>query len=288
MTPAPATQAPLDAQGLDALVKSIGIPPRPSLLADVQQEMATGDPDPRKIGKLVSRDVAMSAALLKTANSPFFGLKRKAETVEQAAAMLGMTQCSSLITGLIARQALNTEGPALARFWDVSSKRAQAMTSLARTLRACSPDVAHTFGLFCDIGIPLLVTRFPDYIHTLAEANNDQVNQFTTVEDLRHRTNHATIGALLARSWGLASDVALAIRLHHEYGVMAESATSDTVRALIALSLLSERAIQTFEGLNNHVEWAKGGELACDTLGISVDEMADLCDELHELFCRDN
>ena len=287
MATAPAANL-LDQQGLDDLVKSIGIPPRPSLLVDVQQEMAAADPDPRKIAKLVARDVAMSAALLKSANSAFFGLKRKAETVDQAAALLGLTQCSSLIMGLIARHALNTEGPSLSRFWDVSSKRAQAMTLLARSMRVCQPDIAHTFGLFCDIGIPLLIGRFPGYVETLAQANNDHVNQFTTVEDLNHRTNHATIGALLARSWGLSSEVALAIRLHHEYGVMAESATSDTVRNLIALSLLSERAIQLYEGLNNHVEWNKGGELACEALNISNDEMANWCDELHVLFGEEN
>jgi HD-like signal output (HDOD) protein len=128
------------------------------------------------------------------------------------------------------------------------------------------------------------LARFPNYLETLSLANNDHENQFTTIEDLRHQTNHATIGSLLARSWGLSPDVALAIRLHHEYSVMQEAATPDAVRALIALSLLAERAIQLFEGKNNHVEWEKGGELACATLDLTDDEMADKCDELHTLF----
>lgn len=51
---------------------------------------------------------------------------------------------------------------------------------------------------------------------------------------------------------------------------------------------LSERAIQLYEGLNNHVEWEKGGELACEALNISNDEMANWCDELHVLFGEEN
>lgn len=271
-------------QALEELVKSIGIPPRPSLLADVQLEMAKDDPDPRKIAKLVSQDVAMSAALLKSANSVFFGLKRKADTVEQAASFLGLTQCTSILMGLISRKALNAEGPLLTRYWDVSTKRSLAMARLAKTLRLCPPDVAHTFGLFCDIGIPMLMTRFPDYIETLKAANNDHEHQFTHIEESRHSTNHATIGAIMSRSWGLSADVTQAIRVHHDYDVLKESSTSKTVSVLVAMCLLSERAIQTYQNLNHHVEWEKGGLLACEILDLSDDEAIDWCEELHALF----
>ncbi len=278
----------LNEQGLDALVKSIEIPPRPRLLAEVQQEMASDDPDPRKIARLVSKDVAMSAALLKMANSVFFGLKHKAETIEQAAAFLGLTQCSSLLMGLITRKAINAEGPLLDRFWDVSTKRSLSMVRLAKVLRTCAPDVAHTFGLFCDIGIPLLMKRFPDYVDTLEQANADCDNLFTASEDNKHNTNHTIIGSILADSWGLSNEVTFAIREHHNYGIMQESMTPKIAKSLIALALVAERAIQLYEGLNHHVEWEKGGELALDVLNISEEEMIGLCDELHVIFSIDN
>jgi hypothetical protein len=46
---------------VDALIKSIRIPPRPSLLADMQRELASEDPSPEAIGKIVASDVGMSA-----------------------------------------------------------------------------------------------------------------------------------------------------------------------------------------------------------------------------------
>ncbi len=61
----------LAAPETDALVKNIGIPPRPSVLVALQQEMATDDPNLRRIAALVASDVAMTVALLKVVNSPY-------------------------------------------------------------------------------------------------------------------------------------------------------------------------------------------------------------------------
>jgi len=278
------TTAAADSQAIDDVAKSIPIPACPDLMINLQRELRQEDPDPRKVAAIISRDVAMSATLLKAANSSYFALKRKAETVEQAIGFIGMTQCASIMLGLIARKALGNNGPSLARFWDVSDKRAMAMALLSRRLHVSKPDVAHTFGLFCDIGIPLLMGRFPDYVETLRMANESADVRFTTIEDERHGTNHATMGSLLARSWGLSPDIVIAIRLHHEYEIIPDSVTPDEIKGLVALGLLVEKAIQDYQGKNRQSEWEKGGGLVLDALGISEDEVLDLFDELHQRF----
>jgi hypothetical protein len=53
---------------------------------------------------------------------------------------------------------------------------------------------------------------------------------------------------------------------------------------MVAMSLVVEKAIQTYQHLNNHEEWEKGGDLALDVLGLSSDEMLDICDDLHARF----
>jgi hypothetical protein len=93
---------------------------------------------------------------------------------------------------------------ALASFWDISTRRAQAMVFLSRRMRIGEPDVAHTFGLFCDTGVPLLMDRFADYAATYAAASLEAERPFTALEDERHSTSHAAIGCLLARNWGLS------------------------------------------------------------------------------------
>ncbi|HYD81276.1 MAG TPA: HDOD domain-containing protein [Paucimonas sp.] len=268
---------------VDALIKSIRIPPRPSLLTDLQQELARSEPDPRSIAKIIGSDVGMSGALLKLANSSFFGLSRKVTSVDQGIAFLGINQCAALATGVLARQAIGMEGgPALEKFWDMSTKRAKALVFLAGRTRACKADIAHTFGLFCDIGVPLLMNRFPEYVRTYAEASSDPVNPFTVVEDDRHSTNHAAIGCLLARNWGLSVDVSSAILLHHDYTALEGSGTDDAVRSLVSLFVLAENILQKHSGQGLSAEWEKGGELACRHLGLDAGETADLLEELHE------
>lgn len=278
-TSAPAAPAP---DQVDALIKSIRIPPRPSLLADLQRELAAPDPAPERIARIVASDVGMSGALLKLANSSFYGGKRKAKSVEQAILFLGINQVAALMTGLLARQAIAADSAALASFWDVSTRRAQAMVFLSRRLRIGEPDVAHTFGLFCDTGVPLLMDRFPGYGATLAAAAAEPERAFTAPELERHDTSHAAIGCLLARNWGLSADLAWAILHHHDYAVLDDAASADAVRSLVALSLLAERAIGKYQGAAESLEWNKGGARACAYLGLADDETRDLLDELHE------
>ncbi|QYF95782.1 HDOD domain-containing protein [Massilia sp. PAMC28688] len=279
-----AVSANAAADPVDALIKSIRIPPRPSLLVDLQCELARDDPSPAAIGQIIGRDVGMSGALLKLANSSFYGGKRKAKSIDQAIIFLGINQVAALMTGLLARQAIGADNQALAHFWDVSSRRAQAMLFLARRLHIGEPDVAHTFGLFCDTGVPLLLDRFPGYAATLAEAAQDPLRPLTALEDERHSTNHAAIGCLLARNWGLSTDVSWAILHHQDYSVLDDTATADAVRALVALSVLAESAIAQYHGMASSLEWDKGGARACAYLGLDTDEIDELLDALQECF----
>jgi HD-like signal output (HDOD) protein len=269
---------------VDALMKSIRIPPRPSLLADLQRELASPDPSPETIGRIVASDVGMSGALLKLANSAIYGGRRKAKSIEQAILFLGINQVASLMTGLLARQAIPANSAALASFWDVSTRRAQAMVFLSRRMRIGEPDVAHTFGLFCDTGVPLLMDRFKDYEATFFAASLDAERPFTALEEERHATSHAAIGCLLARNWGLSDHVGWAILHHHDYAVLDDANTAGTVRSLVALSLLAESAISAYQGHAESLEWNKGGARACAYLGLSQEETAELLDELHEAF----
>jgi HD-like signal output (HDOD) protein len=269
---------------VDALIKSIRIPPRPSLLADLQRELASSDPGPAEIARIVASDVGMSGALLKLANSSIFGGRRKAKSIEQAILFLGINQVASLMTGLLARQAIPANSAALASFWDVSSRRAEAMVFLSRRLRIGEADVAHTFGLFCDTGVPLLMDRFPAYAATYATASLEAERPFTALEQERHSTSHTAIGTLLARNWGLSEDVAWSILHHHDYAVLDDADTSSTVRSLVALSLLAENAIRKYQGDAESLEWNKGGARALAYLGLSDEETAELLDELHEAF----
>jgi HD-like signal output (HDOD) protein len=276
----------LDDPQVRHLIKDLGVPPRPSALVDIQQELQREDPRMHVLTQIVTSDVAMSGALLKVANSPWAGLSRRAENIQQAFMLLGLSRCEHILTEIALRDALPAGGPALLRFWDVSSKRAHAMALLAGRAGLQS-SMAQTFGLFADVGIPLLAQRFkaPSYLETLEGANQSD-EAFTDLEQRRHQADHTVVGALLSRSWGVSQTVVLAQRLHHDYSVFTANAPTD-VKSLVALGLVCEYIIQRYAGLNRHGEWHKGGAAAMGHLGISDDDLQSWCDDLHDRFSKD-
>jgi HD-like signal output (HDOD) protein len=141
--------------------------------------------------------------------------------------------------------------------------------------------VAQTFGLFCDVGIPVLLQRFesPSYRVTLAEANLG-FRAFTEVERGRHGTDHAVVGAALARTWGVDEDIVEAVCLHHDYRVLGVEHRLRPSSLLIALALVAERMIQLHRGRNRHGEWQRGGAQALAALGMDEDDFEDWSDEI--------
>ncbi len=269
---------------MDDIVKSLSIPPRPMVVQQIQTEMGKADPDVRKAAHIVSQDVGLTVAVLKTVNSPRYGLSRKAESVDQAVNLIGLKQLSALVTAIALRSALGGNSESLADFYDQSSKRSFALTRMARQLKNVDVQHAQTFGLFCDVAIPLLITRFPTYLDTLALAQSETARNFTDIEHAYHRTDHALIGAIMARSWGLPHNVSLAIRLHHDYAIFLDPKVPREICALVAMGLLAEVAIHRHAMRDVSPEWAKGGDYVAGALVLAQSDMEELVNQLLEDF----
>ena len=276
----------LNSSGMDALIKDIPIPPRPVVVQQMQAEMARPEPDLRRMADIVSQDVGLTLAVLKTVNSPMYGLSRRAESVDQAVNMIGLQQLNIIVTAMAMRALLKDGGATLARFYDTSARRAYAMARMARATGLVDVGLAQTFGLFCDVGIPLLAHRFPNYLDTLKVANQDPVRSFTAVEQSIHHTDHALVGALMVKSWELSPVAALAIRLHHDYEVFIDPKVPVEVSRLISLCVVAEQAIQRSAQIHDNVEWAKGGDYVASTLAMSEAEVHEWIEQLIDDFAH--
>ena len=277
-------ESQMSAAALGGLIKDIPIPPRPIIVQQMQEEMAKSDPDMRRIAQIIAQDVGLSVAVLKTVNSPIYGLSRRAESVDQAVGLIGLKQLGILVAALALRSLLKGDSNALGRFYDTSARRAQAMTRIAKLTGLVDVALAQTFGLFCDVGIPLLMHRFPAYVQTLKVANEDRERSFTAIEQDAHHTDHALIGAMMARTWCLPTSVALAIRLHHDYEVFLDPNVPREVARMISMNILAEEAIQRYAQIHSNAEWSKGGDYVASTLSMHQDEVEDWIGQLVEGF----
>jgi HD-like signal output (HDOD) protein len=265
-------------------VRDIIIPPCPELLTALRKEVQQADPDPVAIARIASSDVAMAAALIRTANSPFYARSRPAATVSDATAMLGVGQSVDILTGFLTRNAIQIHSPLLEHFWETSTRRAQAMGYIARQLYGVNPDVAHTCGLFCHVGIPVMMQGVKGYEGTLVEAMARQDRSFTQTENAAHRTDHAVVGAIVAKTWRLPSIIAVAVRLHHDFTIFKDAAVPAEACTLVAMALIAERLVAQFEGADEQKEWLVHSRACLNYLKVEQLEVDLWFDALLPLF----
>jgi HD-like signal output (HDOD) protein len=146
-TPPVAAQCPIAGQPLDQsetrkLLSSIQIPPQPEIVMALMHEKSSDDPDIQKISRLISNDAGIAAAVLKTVNSPFYGLNRKITSVQQAVSALGMKNIGSLVMGLALRNSVPVKG--MDHYWESTNRTAEYAVMLARQL-GCAMSMKSSF-----------------------------------------------------------------------------------------------------------------------------------------------
>lgn len=257
----------------EAIVRKMQIPPCPAILASMRRELAREHPDVQRIATEASKDVSSSATLLKTVNSAWYGLVHKARSVQQAIAYLGLERTSLLMAGLLLRNVFpSTKRQAMAAFWEGSTQLALVLAYYAKVLGRRDHDEMHTYGLFRDAGSAVLIHRFDDYDPAAIAANAHFGPSRTELEQARFGTDHAVIGTVLARDWGLPAEMCDAILWHHADFVldMEERPVADTTVEMIAFGVLGDRAIERYRGVARNEASGHALESALRTLGIDT------------------
>ena len=261
-------------------LQHIVVPPCPALLARLQAAMAEAEPDLNEVARIAASDVAMAATLIRNANGPLYAVGQPVQTVGQAMNRLGLKHTAALMTGFLVRHAIPVDNRHLRRFWERSAQRAIAMTFIARQLPGLSPDLAHTYGLFCHVGQPVLLQSVKGYGSTLVEAAARVDRSFVATENANHRTDHAVVGALVARVWRLAPEVMAAIRLHHDLDSIGGEDAEPEVQTLMAAGLVAEHVVRRQEAQLPERDWTDHSAAALAWLQVDEGEVAQWCEEL--------
>jgi len=75
---------------------------------------------------------------------------------------------------------------------------------------------------------------------------------FVATEDANHRSNHAVVGALTVRIWGLPELLMRSVRLHHDFSVLGDAGVEGEVQLLVAAGLLAEQHAAPLQRLREH------------------------------------
>ncbi|MBT0568894.1 HDOD domain-containing protein [Curvibacter sp. CHRR-16] len=274
----------IDKAKAQSTLRDIVIQPCPALLTDLRTEFNRADPDPQVIARIAERDVAMAASLIRVANSPLYQRSRAAATVAEAVSVLGMNSTISILTGFLLRQSFPVKWDLLNHFWENSTRRADAMGFIAKQMYGIKVDIAHSCGLFCHVGIPILLQAVPGYEKTLQQALASPEKPMLELENAAHRTDHAVVGAIVAKTWRLPPIVSIAVRMHHDLQVLQANDFPVELRTLVAMLGLADHLVNRFEGSACSHEWELHGEQCLAQLHVGAVEVDHWQDALQDQF----
>lgn len=171
---------------------------------------------------LIRSDAALSADLLRRANSPLYGCAARIDTLRQCLTILGFDEIRKVVitlaTSSFAGDAIRI--PELHRCWRHTLAVAVLSEELAKAA-AFVPDKAYTAGLMHDIGrLGILVAKPKEYSALLRKAEADgEVEDSIYLLELEREAfgvDHAEAGRWLTEQWRMPVELQLVAGRHHD------------------------------------------------------------------------
>lgn len=224
---------------LALVVGKVGtLPSCPKAFQEISSCLQQPDAAIADVARIIARDVAMTANIMKLVNSAFFGARQSITNVERAVAYLGLDTLTALVLGhsLFKGERAGHNGEAgLASLWQHSFQTATVARTIARYEKMPAARIEEAFltGMLHDVGRVVLAD--PGAAMASGPAN---CGANAAAEIQRH---HAEAGAYLLGLWGFPSHIVEAVALHDSPGKRAGSGLELTALIHIADHLTHHR-----------------------------------------------
>ena len=207
----------MDTKLLEEILACPTLPSLPAIAVQVIE--LTSDPNVSMddLADLIQTDQAMSARILRTVNSSFYGLRERCTTIKKALVMLGLSPVKSLALGFSLVSSLDqNRQPTFdyVSYWRRGLFTAAAAKSVADAARLPEADECFISGLLQDIGMmAMLQTLGEHYIRVVDSTGGDHA-ALAKAEIAAYEAQHADIGATLATRWRLPDELTIPIKYH--------------------------------------------------------------------------
>ena len=195
------------------------LPSAPEVAQQMLVAVNRDDVDARHLTALIARDQALTARLLRLANSAFFAARSKATSAQQAVTLLGFGRLRDLVLGLSVWGALDAQSASGRRWrtalWQHSATVAAASKHLAERA-GLDGGTAFTAGLLHDIGKLVLGLRLGDTYWTMLDDARERGVDSAEVEREAFQCSHAMVAGWLLQMWQLPALLVDAVAHHHD------------------------------------------------------------------------
>jgi HD-like signal output (HDOD) protein len=254
------------------------LPTLPEVALKVREVADDPSADIESLSKVISCDPALSARLIRVANSPLLRAGRSVDNLSSALMRLGIEYACNIATSLAMEQMFQSTSDIvdmrMRDVWFSSSEVAAISHVLCKHYTKLRPDQAILAGMIHKIGVlPIL---------SYAEENPTLLNDSITLDKVIEKI-HAPIGSLILKAWGFAENMANIPEKHlkfYEQKPQADYADLVTVAVLqcdffrdSTISALDFSKISAFDrlGLDSNIDIGES-----KTLAIELETAVDL------------
>jgi len=171
---------------------------------------------------VVQVDLALTANLLRMANSAYFGFARRIGSVREAIALLGPRRLFQLAAmaavEAVVPPTLPGYGIDSGAYWLHSVAVAELSERVAKERKLAMPELTFTAGLLHDIGKLVITSFLAGRASELRKLLAEGPASLLQCERELLGGDHSSIGSELAAAWNLPEEVARVIAHHHEPG----------------------------------------------------------------------
>jgi len=188
-----------------------------------------------KLESALAMDQALTAKVLRIANSPFYGAVREIKNVSESIVRLGFVAIRNWTLVTAARSVFLAPGAGMLyqKIWRQSVMSAMAGQLVAQAVGRDDPESVFIGGLMQNIGQLVLARSHPELFQEILSVSADTGRPYHDVEKEMLGFDHGALGALLIREWNLSLELEQAVRWHHDFAH--EEAQNARVAAMIAL-----------------------------------------------------
>lgn len=179
------------------------LPTLPEVALKVREVADDPNADIDKLCGVIGNDAALSARIIRVANSPLLRASRAIEDLRTALMRLGIQYTCNIATGLAMEQMFQATSDLvdmrMREVWSRSSEVAGISHVLCKHYTRLRPDQATLAGLVHKIGVlPIL---------TYAEEHSALLKDSLTLDAVIEQV-HAPIGDLILKTWGFPEELA--------------------------------------------------------------------------------
>ena len=202
------------------IAKVADFPPLPVFISKILALNSDADSPLDDISRVVEAEVSMATAVIRLANSPFFGLKTKVGSVSHAIAVLGRDELVNLVLASAMFQTCAGFSEKKGFIADLSFHGFKCGV-IARYLASQIGQKGGEFflaGLIHDVGKIIIYLAFSTESFSIIYQERNWGDYALAAERKRKRlgVDHMELGAALLESWLFPASLKCAVKYHHQ------------------------------------------------------------------------